>query len=516
MYLSVVLTYSCMYMLVADPNAPNSKGNEFYIGFIGNIRLNFADVPTVALFVTTAEEDPVNVTIEYNSGGSRRVECQLTMRGAITLFVLPANGDDDIQVDRNEQRNKGIYLKADGSKQVTVYGINDAESVSADAFLALPYQTYNVQEYRYFVFSTDIDQTTFLFESRFLLVGNEDDTEVTITPTSNIEVPSDVTVNNFGFTIDWDGLRNSGNLNLDRLQTVLFSSPDDLTGTIITSNKPLSVFVGHECAFIPTTSTACDHFVEQIPPDTTWGTQFFTAPLDLRESGERYRVGTVTDNNRVVVTCTTEGQVPRMLKNETINTARGINLRQWVEFDTVGDDANGITEGYRRDFCCIETSKPAVVMMYGKGHSVDEVTLPGLFGSLGDPFMSLVPPVSQYSNNYTITSATEVRSNIKGYISYAIPVQFFNNTAADRSAFLINGTTHIPSSGYQPIYCSNEEICGYGAYTDLPAGNHLVEYNKLGATVNLLVYGFLGEYSFGYPAGFELEGIGGKWAIRFK
>ena len=382
MYLFI--DYIICIVLVADPNAPNSKGNEFYIGFIGNIKIVNV-LPTVALFVTTAEEDPVNVTIEYNSGGSRRVESQLTRRGAVTLFVLPANGDDNIQVDRNEQRNKGIYLKAEGSKQVTVYGINNV-AFSADGFLALPYQTYDVQEYRYFIFSADIDQTMFEFESRFLLVGNEDNTEVTIIPTSNLDVPRDVTENDFDFTIDWDGLRNTGTLPLDRLQTVLFSSPDDLTGTIIISNKPLSVFVGHECAFIPTTSTACDHLVEQIPPDTTWGTQFFTTPLGLRESGERYRVGTVTDDNRVVVTCTTEGQAPRMLKNETIITARGINLRQWVEFDTVGDDVDGTTESYRRDFCCIETSKPAVVMMYGKGHSVDEVE------AMGDPFMSLVPP----------------------------------------------------------------------------------------------------------------------------
>ena len=492
-----------VHMLVADPNAPNSKGNKFYIGFIGNIRQGNS-FPTVALFVTTAEEDPVNVTIEYNSGGSRRVESQLTRRGAVTLFVLPANGDDDIQVDGNEQRNKGIYLKADGSKQVTVYGINSVAGLSADGFLALPYQTYDVQVYRYFVFSADIDQT-FVYKSRFLLVGNEDDTQVTIIPTSDIDVPSDVSENGFSFTIDLDGLRNTGTLTLDRFQTVLFSSSDDLTGTIITSNKPLSVFVGHECAQIPTASNACEHLVEQIPPDTTWGIQFFTVPLGLRESGEHYRVGTVTNDNRVIVTCTMEGQVPQMIKNETINTKRGAGLIQWVEFDTMG-----VSRDFRRSFCCIKTSKPAVVMMYGKGHSVDKVTPPGFSDSLGDPFMSLVPPVSQYSNNYTITSATEVQSGLT-YISYAIPVQFFNNTVADRSAFLINGTTHVPSSGYQPIYCSNGEICGYGAYTDLPAGNHLVEYNKLGATVNLLVYGFLGEYSFGYPAGFELEGIGGKY-----
>ena len=453
--------------------------------------------------MTSDEEDSINVSIEYNDK-SKKIQ---VMRGAVTPLILSA---DDIQVYSNgiHQRNKGIYIKAEENKQVTVYGINDMD-VSTDGFLALPYHTYDVQYYRYFVFSADVNHTSLNFaKSRFLLVGNEDNTQVTIVPTKNLEVPIDVTENGIGFVIHADGVRNTADIILDRLQTVLFSSSYDLTGTIISSNKPLSVFVGHECAQIPTNSIACDYLVEQIPPDTTWGTLFFTAPLDLRESGERYRVGTVTDYNRVIVTCTTEGHAARTVVDEIINTTRGEGLIQWVEFDTVRDYVDGVSQNFRRDFCCIETSKPAVVMMYSKGHSVDEVD------SLGDPFMLLIPPVSQYSNNYTITSilsATELRPNIENYISYAIPVQFFENTEADRHAFLINGTIHAPSSGYQPIYCSNRElICGYGAYTDLPTGNHLVEYNKPGATVNLLVYGIYIEGSFGYPAGFELEGIGGK------
>ena len=119
--------------------------------------------------------------------------------------------------------------------------------------------------------------------------------------------------------------------------------------------------------------------VEQVPPDATWGTQFFTVPLDVRESGERYRVGTGSNDNLVTVTCTIEGQMPRIVKNETIHADRG--MQQYVEFDTIGDDRSGVNDDYRRDFCCIETSKPAIVMMYSKGHSVDEITLPGITGT---------------------------------------------------------------------------------------------------------------------------------------
>ena len=136
---------------------------------------------------------------------------------------------------------------------------------------------------------------------------------------------------------------------------------------------------------MPSNKTACDYLVEQVPPDATWGTQFFTVPVNVRESGERYRTGTVSDDNEVTVTCTTEGQMPRQVKKEVINPDR--NGQQYVEFDTIANSTSGVTPGYRRDFCCIETTKPAVVMMYIKGHSVDVISLPEVTGIQGDPSM---------------------------------------------------------------------------------------------------------------------------------
>ena len=195
---------------------------------------------------------------------------------------------------------------------------------------------------------------------------------------------------------------------------------------------------------------------------------------------------------------------------ETIQSQRG--QKQYVEFDTIGDSTDGVTPGYRRDFCCIETTKPAIVMMYSKGHSIDEITLQDITGTLGDPFMLLVPPLSQYSNDYTATTVTakQVRTDFVGHIGIAIPIQFFDNSAISRNALTINGTTFTPDSGYYPINCSNNQVCGYGAYSGVPVGSHEVKYNISGAAMNLFVYGFLREISFAYPAGFEMQAIGGR------
>ena len=500
-------------LFATDPSGPSSKGNEFFIGFIGNNRNALVTNPlsSASLFVTTDEASPVSFTVEYFG---TTVTDQATKGRTTLINLLPIERDGelrDVRVGSENERNKGIRIKANGTSLLTVYGINDAD-VSTDAFLALPYITYPYLVYRYYVFSTTVEGSGTQFESRFLIVGSEDDTTVTVRPTQLIEIPTDLTGQSVPRIVDPSSAQsalNTGTFTLDQLETIQFHSGDDLTGTIIESYKPVSVFVGHECGQIPSDSTSCDHLVEQVPPDATWGTQFFTVPLDVRESGERYRVGTGSNNNLVTVTCTTEEQMPRTVKNETIHVDRG--MTQYVEFDTVGDNRNGVNEDYRRDFCCIETSKPAIVMMYSKGHSVDEITLPGVIGTQGDPFMLLIPPLSQYSNNYTITSAKQLRTDFVGHISYAIPYQFFDNSVVDRTAFLINGTAFTPTSGYFPIYCANQAICGYGAYSDLQQGDHTVQYAKANSALNLYVYGFLREISFAYPAGFEMEAIGANY-----
>ena len=501
----LLLSLSDIVLHTTDPNAPSSKGNEFFLGFMGNTANASVDSASASLLVTT--DDPtasVEFTVEY-FGTTQTFE---TRKGSVTLVNLPvgkAGEIGDIRVNGEDERNKGVHVQAtDPTKLLTIYGINDAD-MSTDAFLALPCHRYPVTQYNYFVFSTSTVSMMGTFRSRFLIVPCEDTTSMTLQPTQQIQANADLTGSPIPILV------NAGEqvtITVNQLQTAQFNSDMDLTGTIIESDKPISVFVGHECGQVPTGQTACDHLVEQIPPDTTWGTQFFTAPLDVRESGEHYRVGSVVHNNQVTVTCTTEGQSsPSQQITQTLPLQ---NDQNYMEFDTVGDAPDGVTPSYRREYCCIETTKPAIVMMYSKGHSFDEITLPGINGLQGDPFMLVIPPVSQYSNDYTATTAKQINTAFLGHISLTLPIQFFDNSTISRNRLTVNGTTYSPDSGYSPILCSNNQICGYGAYSELPVGSHQVNYNMSGAAMNLFVYGFHREISFSYSTGFEMQSVGGK------
>ena len=103
-------------------------------------------------------------------------------KGRTTLISLPIGRDGelgDVRVGSENERNKGIRIKANGTSLLTVYGINDAND-STDAFLALPFIEYPNLVYRYYAFSTTVVGTGTQFESRFLIVGSEDDTTVTV------------------------------------------------------------------------------------------------------------------------------------------------------------------------------------------------------------------------------------------------------------------------------------------------------------------------------------------------
>jgi len=52
----------------------------------------------------------------------------------------------------------------------------------------------------------------------------------------------------------------------------LNSERGDLTGSWVESNKPVAVFAGHDCTFVPLDRWACDHLEESMLPLEVWGT----------------------------------------------------------------------------------------------------------------------------------------------------------------------------------------------------------------------------------------------------
>ena len=208
-----------------------------------------------------------------------------------------------LTVNSDTERNKGIRVRAtDPSKTLVVSGMN-YESYTVDSFLALP--TGPVREEYTYISNSMLwtNRSGDTFPSLILLVGTQDNTVLTITPTEYVVIPYDLRDPNNPQYFVHPG--QSYTVSLNALETYQIESNLDLTGSRIVSNKPLSVFAGHECTDVPGGVTACDHLFEQVPPTNTWGRFFFLVPSEssYRTSPEWYRIVSSKPSTTVSITC---------------------------------------------------------------------------------------------------------------------------------------------------------------------------------------------------------------------
>ena len=482
------------------------------LGFFDNIAV--VDLPEKDLSLHIGTNDP--------GGAEVTISAPLDSANFATQTISVAAGEtqrvdipDGFVVTSNTDQDKAIKVESTNDASINVIGVND-ERVSSDTFLALPCKNFNsadgtslINEYKYFVFSTINEATPSIsVQAAFLIMACEPGV-TTIT----YRLPSDTSDRSAFIT--------------QQYRSFYFRrSDDDLTGTIITSDQPISVFVGHNCGNIPSSESACDIMVEQVPPSAVYGQLFFALPFALRRSGDIYRIGSVVDNNEITITCTRrEGSGSPTF--ETIAESIVINEGQYYELRTIDALTAQISvDNYRRDFCCIETSQPATVMQYMLGHSADEVAgIEGISGAIGDPSMTYVPPVEQYNNDYVVRTNDDALddstfSKFKSYVSWAIPSRFFNPSIDSNNVLLNREALEVPplidggSGDYIEIRCSNNELCGYGAYAPLEIGNSTLSYStsrEANTALYAQVYGFQGEFSYAYPAGYQCEPIGRKY-----
>lgn len=466
------------------------------------------DEPKAVLLVTTTEREPVMFTVTNSSSSSR----YMATFGVSTRIEFPA---DSVVVENGNQRDRYILVQAEDHKTISVYGVND-EDRSTDGFVALSCDGMSLgipfRRYEYAIVSGDKEITSSSLQtfSEFLLMPCEDDTEIEIVPSQLI------TVSGFRFSqFGPGGHRDSSkweDLSGKRPRagtTLLVVHARDLTGTIIRSSKPIVVFSGHQCAQVPIGKTACDHLVEQIPPQITWGYTFLLNPLAARESGDIYRVATVYDDTEVTVTCVDEGGSNAGTEVlATLNRAQGEN---WLEYSTSDPNSPPCVRPFLRKFCSLQTTNPVLVVQYSQGYTADTQCTGFDAGDLGDPFMSIIPPVVQYQNNYLITAITAVAGTFPTrYFSISVYKDFFQP-----SLIMIDGTAVEPDpSNWNRIYCSDGEVCGYGIYKPIiELGDHRIYHSTENAAITVQFYGFQQQNSYGFSAGMELEPLSGMFRL---
>ncbi|XP_053388045.1 uncharacterized protein LOC123542503 [Mercenaria mercenaria] len=231
---------------------------------------------------------------------------------------------------------------------------------------------------------------------------------------------------------------------------------DDISGTIVHSNTPISFVSENICAYVPETITGCDTMIDSPIPVDYWASEFIIPPLTPK-LGYLVRVF-AQDHNEIVNI---------VLKNKT----RSINKTFSGMYEILlGTDA-----------LVIITDKKVNVVQYGLSKYYDHID--------ADPFMTSVPAVQHYSNNYQIPTPFASDGFI---ITIAITIRqkhlsglLFDGQLID----LQTATTIVPVQPYDDFRIISLNIT---------SGHHSLSHPSSDAQFSVLLYGRNGRNGFGF------------------
>ncbi|MCC6289019.1 MAG: Ig-like domain-containing protein, partial [Chitinophagaceae bacterium] len=405
--------------------APDSKGTDFWLTFPGNLS------PGALTFFISGDENTTGTVSVPGTGFSVNFT---VVPGVVTSVALPTGALELNLSDVIEK--KGIHIVS--GKEVTVYGLNRYQ-YTTDAYLALPTDILGTSYINLGYKNTNVVNST-----QFGIVAAQNSTNVTITPTvttgSRVAgVPYTITLNQGETYL----LRNTN------------AAPQDLSGTIITSTKPIAVFGSMQCANIPQGFVACDHIVEQLTPTTAWGKNFISVPLKTRTAGDTFRFLASANNTTVEV----NGSVVATLNKGEL-------------FETILSTSSQI-----------KSNNPILVAQYSNSSSYDQVT--------SDPFMMLITPYEQYLGNYTFSTPASGFSG--NYVNIVAPAAAVGSLKLDGVTIPAASFTAIGSTGFR------------GAQINIALGSHTINGSNL--PFGIFVYGYDSYDSYGYPGGMSLAPV---------
>ncbi len=396
----------------------NSEGTDFWLCFMKNYKegsdQSASDQLTLQLFFTANETSDVLIEIE----GLKYKRNMIVKGGTVATLMI----DERAQLSSTSAPQKlSVHITSDFP--ISVYGLN-RRFQTTDTYLALPLDVLG-KEYRAVCY-TKLSQDLI---SQIAVVATEDSTELTIVPRTAVL-----------------GGHEALKPYLVRLKrgevyqfVADFSSPGsgDLTGTLVSSNKRISVFSGHSCAYVPYGITACNHLVEQLPPVTAWGKHFYVGMLKGRS---RYTLRVVAHENHTKVF--EDSRLVSVLNEGEFY--ENLNVRKHVQ---------------------ITADRPVLVAQYSQGFKNGD--------SIGDPMMILISPTQQFVHRYRI--ATPVNGYWDHFLNLVVPTDKISTLRLDG----------------RPVALSEFEALGLSRYSlaqiKVDFGTHVVTGD---VPFGLYIYGF--------------------------
>ena len=423
--------------------------SHYYFGYFEN-----AGSSNPSILLISNEINPVAYSIDISG-----MQCNSSFFTNERKISLP-----DSVISSTEQ-GTGIYANIQ-SDRVSMIGQN-ANSRNSDTFLVLPVPepapnvTNNTREFVYYGVSVAI--TVSAYFGRILIVGTEDNTNVSITN------------ENADFMIDNgnDSASTEYHCVINRLETVSIRSHNDLTGTKIVTNREVAVFSGHQGGSVVGTeeNERHDHLIEQIPSTAFWGREYFVAPLKTRNV---YSIKILAAHNftSVVIYCngSTETLIIMSEGNFTTKTFRDQRYRAIYSNDSI------------------------LVVQFSH-----------LQRNRGGTMMTLVPARTHYLNRLDFSTMQRRSDNYNHYINIIVMEQHYQPEMIYLKAGGKNES--LKSKNLSPVPISVNGSCkAFAIQVNVPEGAIQVVHANRSALITAISYGFASVAAYGHPAGLKLIG----------
>ncbi|MBS1902881.1 MAG: IgGFc-binding protein [Bacteroidetes bacterium] len=290
-----IVFLSCAISQLKAQGGISSDGREYFLGFVTpsimrqqGVQVSFTPQITVAVLITSGVDNSVDVSY-FDESGNAVNGSTLTIKAGTTTSYSPdlsAIGNSYVNGEAVHYGTLHIVSRA----PITVSMLSTG-ACTGGSYLALPVscwgKRYVVQSYLDNPNGSGGMINQFASRGFFQVSAAENGTEVTITPSTTTAGGHPGAISGTGgngkpqpFTVT---------LNRGQFYTVYSGGADpsfDLTGTLLTANKPIGVLSGHENAF-PTDGAdeltfddARDYVIEQIIPVEAWdSTGYVTLPF---------------------------------------------------------------------------------------------------------------------------------------------------------------------------------------------------------------------------------------------
>ena len=380
------------------------------------------------------------------------------------------------------ERMKGIRVYAVGTNPIYILVIikynffgDFPQVIGYGSFPTLPNEENNdTDTYVYYSTSTDYNGDLDITNRRsnVLLIGNYDNTLVSITPTQDISLPQDAQNDSSQIEV---AAGTTHTVTLHSLQTLGFSNLLDLTGTKIVSNRPLTVITGHQCAQVPNDVGFCEPTYVHLPPTFNWGQEFLLAPFAGRTTNQQYKL--VTSNSTI------------------IEYRCGTQARERLEVLEEGSGRLFVVPN--NSYCYLAASHPIFVVQYAPGYNVDNA---------GDNAVAVVAPFSGHVSDADFVS---IQSDFPdNYITVTVQAQHFNTSQIQLDGNILNCT-------WADIYNTiNDEVIGQGCtFTLADTDTHIVSHLGENGTLSVVAYGWSIQVGYGYAylTKYNLQPVNGKY-----